>query len=99
MWFHTCSGGKSCSELTHAFLGHNRFVWTDIFGLQVKSIHPKWSHLKQYLGICGRSIDQKKLKQCDFTHAKVATLVLKLTSCFYSRSLWGKRVVQIIQWF
>jgi len=39
------------------------------------------------------------LKQCDFTHVKAATLVLKFRFCFFSHGLWGKRVVQIMQWF
>jgi len=70
------------------------------FGLHVTSVYPN-GHilLKQHLGICNISIDHKKLKQCDFTHVKVATLVLIFGVWLYSPSLWGKRVVRITQWF
>jgi len=51
------------------------------------------------LGICGISIEHKKLKKFCFTQVKAETLVIKPGFCFFSRSLWGNRVVQIIKWF
>jgi len=72
-------------------------LWQTIFSVADKVYSPKMGTLRNTCESGAKYWSQKSL--CGFTHVAAATLILKFGLWSYSPSMWGKRFVQIIQWF